>query len=84
MRFKTRYVHKIAPRETDKGPNVDLTESDLASNVHLAAKLRRAKVLDPGARVRSFRKNAQAEIVVFPTMPGLTTYWHSVILTPIV
>lgn len=82
MKFKTRYVHQIAPRDTDVGPDVEIGHDDLTSMTKLAAKLRRARVLDSGARIREMRVDNQGRIVVFPSMPGMTTYWHSVILTP--
>lgn len=64
---------------------------------YLGQKLRVAGVLAAGCRVREYRftrdlrvrdelaqpDDARKEhLVVFPTLPGCTTYWHSVILTP--
>ena len=79
--YTVRYVHKISPRPSDVGKNVFLTPADLASKNALAAALRKEGVLLPGARVREYRvEGGGACIVAFPVLPGLTTYWHSLIL----
>lgn len=78
--WMVRYVHKISPRDTDvKGP-VKIPNGAFSDSKNLAAALRKAGVLDTGARIRSFRSEGD-KVVVFPSMPGLTTYWHSIILT---
>ena len=80
--YSIRYVHKISPRDTDVGPTVRISSADLASKSGLARTLREQKAIGAGARVRDFRvEDGGARIVVFPTMPGMTTYWHSIILT---
>lgn len=80
--YSVRYVHKIAPRDTDVGPQVRIASVDLLSKSSLARSLRDQKAIGAGARVRDFRvEDGGARIVVFPTMPGTTTYWHSIIMT---
>lgn len=83
MEYAVRFIHKISPRDTDIGPQVTITDADLANAKTLAKSLRRQNALLGGARVREWRKEKDGRIVVFPTLPGMTTYWHSVILTPV-
>lgn len=85
--YSVRYVHRISPSDRDVGPDVilDLTDLPLGrlgpeTRKALAAQLRAMRVLAPGVRVREAR-HTQGQLVVFPTYPGLTSYWHSVILT---
>jgi hypothetical protein len=73
-------VHKISPSAKDTGPDVEISDNAWSNRNTLAKALRKARVLDPGARVRSFRVEGD-KVVVFPSIPGMTTYWHSVILT---
>jgi hypothetical protein len=80
--YSVRYVHKIAPRDTDVGDDVTLTDADLVDNKTIGAALRERGTLLAGVRVREWRIEPDGKIVVFPVYPGLTTYWHSVILTP--
>ncbi len=85
MRFAVRYVHKVATSSRDTHPPIDLDESTLASKTTIAAALRASGVMMRGSRVTEFRvkrdDNGPTEIVVFPAMPGMTTYWHSIIMT---
>lgn len=75
-----RFIHKINPRAGDVMESVSIPDNAFSDRLKLGAALRKAGVLDPGARVRTFRVEGN-RVVVFPTMPGLTTYWHSIILT---
>ena len=78
--FHARYVHKIAPKDTDvSGPHT-IPDGAWSDSKTLGKALRCAKVLLPGARVRSFRVEGN-KVVVFPTLPGLSTYWHAIVLT---
>ena len=82
-RYSTEYVHKISnARGRTLGPHVQLSPSDLHSTGALASALRKAKVLVQRGRIREMRREAGGRIVVFPTVPEMTTYWHSIILTP--
>jgi hypothetical protein len=84
MKYHVRYVHKIAPRDTDVLPEVELPPLEVyVSRAELGKVLRDAGVMISGARVTEFRAEREG-LVVFPSVPGLTTYWHSIILTPIV
>lgn len=78
--YSVRYVHKIAPRDTDRGADVVLPDNAMADRKTLGKALRRAGVLLTGASVVSFRVEAN-RVLVFPRCPGLTTYWHSIVLT---
>jgi len=80
--YSVRYVHKVATSNQDIGDDVVLTDADLINNKTLGACLRKRGVLCKGVRVREWRAESNGKIVVFPTYPSLTTYWHSVILTP--
>lgn len=75
-----RYVHKISPRDSDTGPDVAISDNAFSNRNTLAKALRKNGVLTSGARIRQMRVEGD-KVVVFPTVPGLTTYWHSVILT---
>jgi len=83
MEYTTRYVHKVATSSKDVGDNVSLDTRDLADRKTLGAALRKARILIKGGTVREYRAERDGRIVAFPTCPGLTTYWHSIILTPI-
>jgi hypothetical protein len=78
--WMVRYVHKISPSPKDVAGPVIIPDSAFADSKKLGAALRKAGVLAAGARVRHFRTEGD-KVVVFPTMPGSTTYWHSIILT---
>jgi hypothetical protein len=81
--YSVRYVHKIAPRDTDVGPAVRLGPAQLADPTKLAATLRKSRILFAGGRIRDFRVEPSGRVIVFPSVPGMTTYWHSIILTPL-
>jgi hypothetical protein len=80
IRYSVRYVHKVAPSEKDVGPDVVVPAGAFADSRKLGQALRTLGVLLPGARVRSFRTDGD-KVVVFPVLPGLSTYWHAVVLT---
>jgi hypothetical protein len=89
MKYSVRYVHKIAPSPKDVGHNIEMLGQDLADRVRdrdltgLAAILRNMEVMISGCRIREARVE-DGKIIVFPVCPGLSTYWHSIILTPII
>jgi hypothetical protein len=78
--FSVRYVHKISPSEKDVGPAVSLSPGAFSNSKTLGKALREAGVLLPGGRVRNFQVEGD-KVVVFPVVPRLTTYWHSIVLT---
>lgn len=78
--YSVRYIHKISPSDKDVGPDVELPGSAFADRNKLGAALRKARVLMQGGRVTSFRVEGN-KVVVFPSVPGLTTYWHAIVLT---
>ena len=80
--YSVRYVHKVATSANDVGDPVRLSEDDLADARTLGAALRRQKTLLPTTYVREYRIERDGRVVVFPAYPGLSTYWHSIILTP--
>ncbi len=80
--YSVRYVHKVATSSRDTGPDVTLDPSDLKSRSLLGAALRSKRVLLSGARVVEYRIEDGGRIVAFPSLPGLSTYWHAVILEP--
>lgn len=79
--YMVRYVHKISPSSKDVAGPVHISGSAFSNSKTLGAALRKVGVLMAGARVRSFRTEGN-QVVIFPSAPGLTTYWHSIILTP--
>jgi len=81
MKYMIRYVHKISPRPTDTMGPVEIPDNAFSNRNTLGAALRKAGVLMRGASIRSFRVEG-IKIVAFPSAPGLTTYWHSIIITP--
>jgi hypothetical protein len=78
--YSVSFVHKIASLPTDVGPDVSLPPLPLENKRELGRILRDAGVLAPGARVQDVRSDGD-RVMIFPTLPGVTTYWHSVILT---
>lgn len=82
MIYSTRFVHKIAPSEKDVGDNVSLDTRDLADRKTIGAALRKVRILIKGGSVREYRVERDGRIVVFPTCPGLSTYWHAIVLSP--
>jgi hypothetical protein len=80
--YSVRFVHKVSSRPQDAdGTHVWLTPADLANKNALAKALRDQRALVPGARVREYRVQGNgACVVAFPVLPGLTTYWHSLLL----
>jgi hypothetical protein len=87
--WKVRYVHKISPSPKDTGPIVSIPDESFADRNKLGSALRKAKVLARGARVNHFRVEGDtrafpgtfSQVTVFPSMPGMTTYWHAIVLT---
>ena len=78
-KYSVRYVHKIAPSDKDVGPEVELDDAAFSDWKALGKALREACVLARGGRVNAFRVEG-SQVVVFPSVPGLTTYWHSIVL----
>lgn len=77
--WSVRYVHKISPRATDTGKDVIIPGSAFSDRKKLNRALLDLGVLDKGARIRSYRVEGD-EVIIFPMMPGMTTYWHAVVL----
>jgi hypothetical protein len=61
------------------GP-VSIPDGAFSNRNTLGAALRKSGVMMRGARVNHFRVEGD-KVIVFPSVPGLTTYWHSIILT---
>ena len=80
--YQVQYVHKIAPRDSDRGPIVRLSKKQLASRPLLARALREQRALYSEGRIRSYHVESNGQIVVFPYVPGMTTYWHAILLWP--
>jgi hypothetical protein len=81
MKYMIQYVHKISPRASDKMGPVEIPDSAFSNRNTLGAALRKVGVLMSGARINSFRVQG-IKVVAFPSAPGLTTYWYSIIITP--
>lgn len=79
MLYRVRYMHKIAPRADDYGPDVALKLTDALDRKRLGAALRAAGALLPGASIASFRVETFGKIVAFPNARG---HWHAIILEP--
>jgi hypothetical protein len=80
--YSVRYVHKISPRDTDVGPNIQLPDGCFSDRKLLGKSLRDRKIMMCCASVRTFRVEGD-KVIVFPQCPGLTTYWHSIVLSRI-
>lgn len=78
--YTVRYVHKIAPSKDDRGPNVALHALDFADKRELGAALRRQGALARGARIVSMRLEKDGTALLYPSLPGSTTYWHCIVL----
>lgn len=73
--YRVRFVHKIAPRDTDTA-RAELPDGAFSDRNTLGAALRGAGLLGKGERVGSFRSEGE-RIVAFP----IGSVWHSIILT---
>ena len=73
--FTVRYVHRIAPKASDVGSDIDIQDSALSDSRSLAGALRKAGVLEGGARLRSFRVEGD-KVLCFPDR-GI---WHCIAL----
>jgi hypothetical protein len=78
--YMVGYIHKVSPSPQDVWGPVCLNDNAFSDSKTLGAALRKAHVLIPGGQVRQFRVEGD-KVVVFPSAPGMTTYWHSIILT---
>jgi hypothetical protein len=76
MKFLVRYVHKIAPRDSDV--SVAEIPNGAWSNRNLLAKaLRDARILPSGGRLREFRVEGE-KVIAFP----MASIWRAFVLTP--
>lgn len=78
-KYSVRYVHRISPSEKDVAPDVELSDTAFSDAKKLGKAMRDAGILAPGGRVRLFRVEG-SRVVVFPVLPGFTTYWHAIVL----
>lgn len=78
--YSVRYVHKISPSPNDVRGEVLLPDSAFSDKRMLARYLRETGVMLKGTCIRDMRVEGD-RVVVFPLCPGLSTYWHSIILT---
>lgn len=79
-KYTVRFVHKISNAGGyTPGDDVELEGGVFSDSKKLAKALRDKRVLLSGARVRNFQVEG-SKVVVFPTLPGITTYWHAVVL----
>ena len=88
--YTSEFIHKISnPRNEDGtfkhdqgGNSVCLDYAETHDKKLLNKALLLARIQNAGGRIDQFRIEANGRIVVFPSMPGMTTYHHSIILTP--
>ena len=81
-KYTVRYVHKIATSTKDVGPDVEIANGAFSDSKSLGKALRAAGVLASGSRVENFRVEGD-KTIIFPWLPGSTTYWHAVVLGPV-
>lgn len=79
MKYRSRYVHKIAPRATDYGPDVEVDPSVGSDRKALGAAMRQHKLLDKGERLLQCRVEPDGRIVAFPA----ASIWWSIVLEPV-
>jgi hypothetical protein len=75
--YRVRFVHKIAPRDTDVKNDVAIPDGAFSDRKVLAAALRKAGVLHSGGRLQSFRV-AGDKVIAFPC----ASIWNAFVLTP--
>jgi hypothetical protein len=81
--YTSEFVHKVSNKGGYvKGNPVALGYEELHDKAKLNKALILARIQSEGARIRDFRIEANGRIVVFPTMPGMSTYWHAIRLNP--
>jgi hypothetical protein len=78
-KYRVRYVHKISPKPDDFGHDIEISDNAFSDNKTLGKALRDAGTLLTGGRIISFRTEGD-EVLAFPMVPQLTTYWHCIIL----
>ena len=78
VKYSSRYIHKISPRTTDIGPDVELSPGETGDRKALAAKLRGVAILCMGQRIQHHRVELDGKVICFPQ----ASIWHSIILTP--
>lgn len=76
MELSIRYVHKIAPRDSDVRSCNTIDADSFSGTGSLARALRARGLLAPGTRLRSVRREAD-RVIVFPDR-GI---WHSLVIT---
>jgi hypothetical protein len=79
-RYSVRYVHKVSPSDADTRDDVEIRDGAFSDRKTLGKALRDAGVMMSGCRVSQFRVEGD-KVVVFPICPGLSTYWHAIVLT---
>ena len=85
MRYSVRFVHKIAPKYSDTGYPVEISDApqvsprlDAKARNALARILRNSLNLLQGQRLNEVRVYSDGRIVCFPS----ASIWHSIILIP--
>lgn len=78
--YKIQYIHKIAPKPgVDNVPDVEIRDGAFSDKKILGKELRKLGILCKNARINYFRVD-ENKVAIFPSVPGLTTYWHAIIL----
>jgi hypothetical protein len=75
--YRVRFVHKIAPRDTDVRAGIAIPDGAFSDRKVLAAALRKAGVLRSGGRLQSFHVKGN-DVIAFPC----ASVWHAFVLTP--
>jgi hypothetical protein len=75
-KWHVRFVHRIAPRETDVA-TIELADQAFSNRNTLGAALRAASCLGKGERLMGLRTEGN-KVVAFPAGESP---WHSIILT---
>jgi hypothetical protein len=79
MKVDIRFVHRTAPRDTDRRLGVELPDDCFEGCAALAKALRVAGLLPRGARIRGMRTEGR-RLVAFPS--NYPAGWHCLIFTP--
>lgn len=82
LTYRVRYMHKIAQKPDDYGPDLLLPAEAFADKKTLGKALRDGRAMLPGASIVDFRTEqgcagSPFRIVAFPNARG---HWHAIIL----
>lgn len=78
QQWSVRFVHKVSPSDSDTHPPVALERGVFEDRKALAAALRDLDILPAKGTITECRYE-DGRYLVFPQVPGMTTFWHCIV-----